>query len=132
MCIKLCSERSEAFFGSPLSCITSFNQDKKNRSSFDVMAKSLSFFLLLAALLATSAYADHWGSFKNNGCVQGRKGLRDWSSRLWGIKGSWEDACNRKGHCFGGRCFTKPHHCVNRGGGGGMWGVFYVPDSSCN
>lgn len=83
--------------------------------------------LLLHARLATAA---NWGSFRRDSCV--RPGYRQYSARLWNIKGDWGTQCRSMPATVQGTYFTNPDNCVNRGGLGGEWGQFYVLDSSCN
>lgn len=78
---------------------------------------------LLAALaicaFATPALAgQHWGSFKDNGCVRS-KGAKYhvYSSVLWGIPwgASWEVACAKMPATVHGFRFGHPTACVKTG-----------------
>jgi hypothetical protein len=86
--------------------------------------------LLIIALLAACpaiCAQQHWGDFATNQCTS--PGLRQYSSILWGINGSWEAACAGMPADINGRHFAKPSRCVNTGTA--MWGQFDVPDNTC-
>ncbi|GBF37685.1 membrane dipeptidase [Leptospira johnsonii] len=71
---------------------------------------------------------------KNDGCQSSGTyaGKRKYSSRLWNIVGvTWEEACAKMPITIAGKTYTTPHRCVNTGGATGMWGEWYVADSSC-
>ncbi|WP_044185609.1 hypothetical protein [Hyalangium minutum] len=69
----------------------------------------------------------NWGSFKADKCTG--IGLRQKSAILWGIQGSWEQACYRAGAIIDGYAFSHPARCQNTSFN--MWGEFDVPDESC-
>jgi hypothetical protein len=51
-----------------------------------------------------------WGDNKDNGCSSDKKyfGKREYSSKLFDISGSWEDACNARENTVGDEYFSKP------------------------
>jgi hypothetical protein len=74
--------------------------------------------------------APYWGDFRREGCIGG--GRRKYSSILWGSS-DWENDCE-----------NTPAYITNSDGKTGryyadvcdkqllnMWGIFYVPESSC-
>jgi hypothetical protein len=74
-------------------------------------------------------YSDEplWGEFKKDGCTG--YGCRQYSARLWDIKGSWEEACNDASAVIKGQWFDRPTRCVNKTVA--MWGEFDVEDDTC-
>jgi hypothetical protein len=98
------------------------------------MMKIASLLLLLFGAFPTVTSL-RWGSFQRDRCTPDKDGVRQYSSRLWDIEGSWEDACkktpatiNLGNHTFH---FPAPDRCVNMGSYG-MWGEFDVPDRTCD
>ncbi len=77
--------------------------------------------------------APYWGEFKREGCVWFWNGYRKYSSILWGATGSWEKQCKETPayitNADGERGKYFADQCNNTGFN--MWGVFYVPESSC-
>lgn len=73
-------------------------------------------FVLVLTVLSLTAAEQHWGSFKNNGCVtvKGVGKVRSYSSVLWGIPWghSWEKACANKDAKVHGTYFRRPSVCV--------------------
>jgi hypothetical protein len=71
---------------------------------------------LIICTIATPALAkQHWGSFKDNGCVtQKSRKFRVYSSVLWGIPWgeSWEVACSKMPATVHGVHFSHPTACV--------------------
>ena len=87
--------------------------------------------IVALVLLAMSAVAraDYWElPFKADKCVA--RGLRQYSSHLLDIVGSWEAACLAKSADINGQHFDHPNRCVNKHLSG-MWGEFDVADSTC-
>jgi hypothetical protein len=79
--------------------------------------------------------APYWGEPRRENCAWWREGYRKYTAILWGIEGgqSWEDACystpayitnseGRTGKYYATSCENKVFN---------MWGIFYVPESSC-
>ncbi|MCY1023211.1 hypothetical protein [Pyxidicoccus sp. MSG2] len=94
--------------------------------------RSLSHAALLAALclltsVSSALAAPRWGSFKKDQCTAA--GLRQHSSVLHDIQGSWEEACFKTGATIEGHTFAQPARCKNATFN--MWGEFDVPDESC-
>jgi len=85
---------------------------------------SLSIVLLFLQKLTFCA---HWGAFQDDGC----KGdcMRQKSSILWGISGSWETACQNQPATVDNIYFDRPTRCVNTGVN--MWGEFRIRDQKC-
>jgi hypothetical protein len=75
-------------------------------------------------------FAPYWGDFRREGCVSGK---RKYSSILWGATGSWEQQCRETPayitNAEGVRGTYYASRCDNQGFN--MWGIFYVPESSC-
>ena len=87
--------------------------------------------IVALVLLAMSAVAraDYWElPFKADKCVA--RGLRQYSSHLLDIVGSWEAACLAKSADINGQHFDHPNRCVNKHLSG-MWGEFDASDGSC-
>ncbi len=74
--------------------------------------------------------APYWGDFKREDCISGK---RKYSSILWGATGSWEKQCRETpAYITNTDGETKKYYaaeCDNQGFN--MWGIFYVPESSC-
>ncbi len=72
--------------------------------------------VLAICVFATPALAaQHWGSFKDNGCVSGKgRKFHVYSSVLWGIPwgASWEVACSKMPARVHGQNFSHPTACV--------------------
>ena len=91
--------------------------------------------LALVAVMSTSvalaqpaaAAAPRWGAFKTDKCMA--PGIVQKSSILYGIQGSWEDACYHAGAEIDGLWYAHPNRCVNTGLA--MWGEFDVPAIGC-
>lgn len=77
--------------------------------------------------VGTGFQLGNWGGFKADKCTG--IGLRQKSAILWGIQGSWEEACYRAGAIIDGYTFSHPARCKNTTFS--MWGEFDVPDESC-
>ena len=77
-------------------------------------------FVLLA--MPAVARADYWElPFKVDQCVA--RGLRQYSSHLLDIVGSWEAACLAKSADINGQHFDHPNRCnKTHPGRSGMWG----------
>ncbi|PKA14385.1 membrane dipeptidase [Leptospira haakeii] len=76
--------------------------------------------------------AYNW-THKNDGCQTSGTyaGKRKYSSRIWNVVGiTWEAACAQLPITIAGKTYTTPTKCVNTGTTG-MWGEWYVADSSC-
>ncbi len=84
--------------------------------------------LFLLAFSCLSAEAANWGDFKRDDCRGYR--TRQYSSRLWNIWGSWENACAAQSATINGQYFARPTRCVNVGAAG-MWGEWDLVDDSC-
>lgn len=98
--------------------------------TYGLRAAALTTIVLTLTLAPWSARAgEHWGAFKRDACV--RYGVRQYSSRLWDIRGDWMRACQRAAATVAGHHFRRPTRCRNLGIGG-MWGEFDVPDASCS
>ncbi|KAJ8078102.1 hypothetical protein PM082_000308 [Marasmius tenuissimus] len=69
-----------------------------------------------------------WGDLKDNGCAD-TTGRREWSSKLFDIIGSWEDACNNRDATVDDEYFSKPTRCEKHITG--IWGVFETQDPEC-
>ena len=94
------------------------------------MAAAKLFTQAAALILGTFSplSAADWGDFQKDQCL--RAGIRQYSSRLWNISGSWEQACASTPATVAGQAFARPTRCVNKGVFG-MWGEFDVSDDSC-
>jgi hypothetical protein len=89
--------------------------------------------LAVCAAAAPALAREHWGSFKDNGCVSsGGRTYESYSAVLWGIPfgASWEAACRRMPATVHGVHFAHPTECTNAHGVN-EWGIFYVP-AKCN
>lgn len=82
------------------------------------------------ATLVGTDYHTH----QDDGCQTSGQyaGKRKYSSRLWNVSGeSWEQACAEMSMTLAGKTYTSPHACINTQSTG-MWGEWYLPDSSCS
>ncbi len=86
----------------------------------------LAAFVLFLTTYPTSSLAVNWGDFRPEHCSL--TGKRQYSSRLWNIVGSWEEACANTPATINGKTYKAL--CKNEGIGG-MWGKFDVDDASC-
>jgi hypothetical protein len=84
--------------------------------------------VLALTLMTGTAAAERWGTFKRDRCVAVDK--RQYSARLWDIRGDWARACRSTGANIHGQKFAQPARCKNLGSQG-MWGEFDVNDKSC-
>ncbi|KAJ3505091.1 hypothetical protein NLJ89_g7596 [Agrocybe chaxingu] len=75
-----------------------------------------------------SSCSGKWGDLKDNGCAD-TLGKREYSSKLFDIIGSWEDACAVRDHEVEDEYFSKPTKCEKHITG--IWGVFEAQDSTC-
>jgi hypothetical protein len=77
--------------------------------------------------------APYWGPFRRENCVPG--GLRKYSSIIYGVDWgySWEAACaNTPAYITNADGSTGTYHAVQCDNQGfNMWGVFHVPERSC-
>ncbi|RKG79393.1 hypothetical protein D7V88_28725 [Corallococcus terminator] len=79
-------------------------------------------------MMSATAWAEpHWGEFKKGLCTA--VGKRQHSAILWGIKGSWEEACKKTPAIINGQNFAGPTRCKNEKVS--MWGEFDVDDTEC-
>lgn len=76
----------------------------------------LASFCSVMLMIFGMVFADHWGDFKDNGCVDlgGGAKARSYSAVLWDIPFgySWEDACAKKDATVNGYYFEHPTACV--------------------
>lgn len=79
-------------------------------------------------LVDDDACKGSWGDFKDNGCSD-TLGRREWSSKLFDIIGSWEDACNSRDATVEDEYFEVPTKCEKHITG--IWGVFETQDTTC-
>lgn len=80
-----------------------------------------------------SSCAPNWGEWKRDDCKYKRwPPARQYSSRLWNIQGSWDNACNTMPVKVAGVERGKPDRCINQGPGIAMWGEVEVQDGSCD
>ena len=86
----------------------------------------LAWAAVLFPMMYSQAFADNWNPFKADDCKG--PGVRQYSSQLMGIVGSWEDACKVKPADILGQHFDHPTRCVNDAG---EWGEFDVHDATC-
>ncbi|PPQ65615.1 hypothetical protein CVT24_011823 [Panaeolus cyanescens] len=71
----------------------------------------------------------YWDTLKDNGCVSGSIGRREWSAKLLDVTGSWEYACAHRDGVVGNEYFEKPTRCDKVITG--IWGVFHTQDTKC-
>jgi len=71
----------------------------------------------------------NWSKKWQNKCISGTH--RQYSSRLWNIKGDWQKACESTPVDLLGQHFDRPTRCINKKALG-MWGEIDVEDSTCN
>lgn len=70
---------------------------------------------LVLAGTAASAWAENWGSFRDDGCIKvNNRRVRQYQSVLWGIPWghSWEDACQKMPADINGVHFNHPNICA--------------------
>lgn len=106
-----------------------------NKISLRIIISSIVIILIICVILIEKSVAANWGTFQADHCIRvdsGGIGIKQYSSRLWNIVGSWENACSRTSATINGQYFSRPNRCINKGFWSGMWGEFDVRDSSCN
>lgn len=73
--------------------------------------------------------AAYWGDVQMDDCIL--PGYRKYYARLWDIDGDWMEACRNELIYIHARYYSSPNNCVDKGFLG-IWGEWYVQDSSCN